>query len=146
MWEGLAHYCDCHSFHTSDLPHMFHLSCPFLEWSPSYCIQIALSLPLSCFPKVHTLACAKNLSDHLYLVLTGSLIHNIITFTRPCHASYVRWMSPGQGRLANGPILTSRGEKNSQASLDPHVVIQFRLETGSRGPPSDEGICTIVEV
>lgn len=116
----------CHSFHTSDPPHMIYLSCPFQEWSSSYCIQIVLSVTLSCIPKAGALACAKSLS-------TIAVRDRVTTFTLCCQpASYVT-SSPSLGHvmplMSDGcllakdgwlmaPNLTERGKKKKKSQVD----------------------------
>lgn len=145
-WKGLAHHCDCHSFPTSDLPPMIHSSCPFQEWSPSYCIQIALSLTLSCIPKVRALACAKNLS-------TITLRDRETTFTLCSQpASYIT-SSPSLGHvmplMSDGcllgkdgwlmaPILTERGVKKVTSHSGSMCYKPVQMETGCSGASSDK--------
>lgn len=79
---------------------------PFTVWSLSCQFQISLRLTSPAFPRPVSLRCHRCpewQSGQPYLVLPASLIHNIITFTWPCHASYRRWMSLTQGQQGNDP-------------------------------------------
>lgn len=89
--------------------------CAFWIWSSFYRFQVSLRLTLPTFPRPAWTLSTPALqwqSGQPYLVLPASLIHNIITFTWPCHASYRRRMSPTQGQLGNGPHPNFRTGRN----------------------------------
>lgn len=77
-------------------------------------------------------------------MLPASLIHNIITFTWPCHASYWRWMSPAQGQLGNDPHPGLQDGAQSPVILNLDAASQNRQtmqrERGSGGVPPEEGM------
>lgn len=99
------------------------------------CIPKASLSPCMCTDPVNS--CPEWQSSQHYLVLPANLIHNIITLTWPCHASYRRWMSPNQGQPGNGPhpdFKTGRNHLSSSICL-----LQARK---SEGVPSQEAMCS----
>lgn len=112
--------------------------------------QISLRLTLLAFPRPVSLSLCKDpvnscpewQSGHLYLVLPASLIHNIITFTWPCHASYGRWMSPSQGQQGNGPHPDFKMGRNHLSFSICCKPKEMQRGRGSSGVPSDEGMHT----